>query len=73
MADVMHAVSVGDVKRRRKIYLIDIIDNATRGTPHAAFEFSESTAAYLKVFKQAIEKRGILSRAPPRSRAGTCL
>ena len=62
MADVMHAVSVRDGQRRRKTYLIDFIDDASRVVPHASFEFSESAATFMGVFKKAVEKRGIPKR-----------
>ena len=59
MSDVMHAPSVIDTgKRRRKTYLIAFIDDATRVITHAQFAFSENTASFLPVFKQALMKRG---------------
>jgi len=63
MSDVMHGVSVGDGKgRRRKTYLIAFLDDATRVIPYAAFAFSENTAAFLPVFKQALIRRGLAQR-----------
>ena len=63
MSDVMHGPSVIDTgKRKRKTYLIAFIDDATRVITHAQFAFSESTAAFLPVFKQAILKRGLAQR-----------
>jgi transposase InsO family protein len=59
MSDVMHGVSVGDGQgRRRKTYLIAFLDDATRVIPYAAFAFSENTATFLPVFKQALIRRG---------------
>ena len=59
MSDVMHAPSVIDTgKRRRKTYLIAFIDDATRVITHAQFAFSENTASFLPVFKQALMRRG---------------
>lgn len=63
MSDVMHGVSVGDGRgRRRKTYLIAFIDDATRVIPYAAFAFAENTVAFLPVFKQALIRRGIPER-----------
>ena len=62
MSDVMHSVGVHDGKRRRKTYMIAVIDDATRVVPFAAFDFSESAAAFMQVFKQAIVRRGLPRR-----------
>jgi len=63
MSDVMHGVSVGDGRgRRRKTYLIAFLDDATRVIPYAAFAFAENTAAFLPVFKQALTRRGLAER-----------
>jgi len=63
MSDVMHgpAVVVGG-RRKQKTYLIAFIDDATRVVPFCAFALSESTAAFLPVFEQAIRRRGIPMR-----------
>jgi len=63
MSDVMHGpgVTVGN-KTKRKTYLIAFIDDATRVIPYAAFALSESTRAFLPVFKQAIMRRGYSER-----------
>lgn len=59
MSDVMHGPSVCvDGNKRRKTYMITVIDDATRVVTHAAFALSENTAAFLPVLKQAILKRG---------------
>ena len=59
MSDVMHGPKCGDGHgRRRKTYLLAFIDDCTRVVPHAAFAFSENTAAFLPVFKLALLKRG---------------
>ena len=58
MSDVMHGPTVPDGRRRRKTYLAAFIDDATRVVPFAAFAFSENTAAFLPVFKQALMRRG---------------
>jgi transposase InsO family protein len=63
MSDVMHGpgVVVGD-KRKRKTYLIGIIDDATRLVPYAAFAMNENTASYLPVLEQAVLRRGVPKR-----------
>ena len=78
MTDCMHGPKVGsdprDQRRRRKAYLLAIIDDATRVIPHAAFTFAESAEAFLPVFRQALLRRGVPQRlycdngAPYRSR-----
>lgn len=63
MSDVMHgpSVPVAD-KRKKKVYLIAFLDDATRIVPYAAFATSENTAAFLPMFEQAIMRRGIPKR-----------
>ncbi len=63
MSDVMHGPSVPlSDKKKKKAYLIAFLDDATRIVPFASFAFSESTAAFLPVFEQAIMRRGIPKR-----------
>lgn len=72
MSDVMHGPAVVDTtpdhanrlpgKRKRKTYLIAFIDDATRVITHAQFAFSENTATFLPVFKQALIRRGLPQR-----------
>jgi transposase InsO family protein len=63
MSDVMHGPAVfGDSRRKRKSYLIGLLDDATRVVPYAAFAEAENTAAFLPVFKQALLRRGIPKR-----------
>jgi len=63
MSDVMFGPRVIDTgKRKRKTYLIAFIDDATRVITHAQFTFSENTAAFLPVFKQALLKRSFADR-----------
>jgi transposase InsO family protein len=63
MSDVMHGPAVKtEGNRKRKTYLIAFIDDATRVIPYAAFAYSESTAAFMPVFKQAVMRRGIPQR-----------
>lgn len=63
MSDVMHgpSVVVGD-KKKRKTYLIGVIDDATRIVPYAAFALQENTACYLPVLEQAVLRRGVPKR-----------
>jgi len=63
MSDVMHGPSVfSDARRKKKTFLIAFLDDATRVVPYAAFQASESTAAFLPCLKQAILRRGIPKR-----------
>jgi putative transposase len=63
MSDVMHGPRVADEHgRKRKTYLIALLDDATRVVPYAAFTFSENTASLLPVLEQAVRRRGIPKR-----------
>jgi putative transposase len=62
MSDVMHGPAVVIAGRRRKSYLLALIDDATRLVPYAAFALSENVAAFLTVLEQAIRRRGIPKR-----------
>lgn len=63
MSDVMHGPSVRvEGKKKRKAYLLALLDDATRLVPHAAFALSENTAAFLPVLEQGIRRRGRCSR-----------
>jgi transposase InsO family protein len=63
MSDVMHGPAVTTENgRKRKAYLIGLIDDATRVVPYAAFALSENTAAFLPVMQQAILRRGLPKR-----------
>ena len=60
MSDVMHGPAVFiSGRRKQKVYLICLIDDATRVVPHAAFAFSETSAALLAVLFLAVIRRGI--------------
>ena len=62
-ADVMHGPRVADEKgRKRKTYLIAILDDATRVIPYAHFAFTENAAAFLRVLREAIARRGLTSK-----------
>lgn len=58
MSDVMHGPSCSDGRRRRKTYMIAILDDCTRVVAWSAFAFSEDAASFLAVFKQALIRRG---------------
>ena len=49
-------------RRRRKTYLIDLLDDATHVVPHAAFAFAETVATFLPVLQQAVLRRGLPCR-----------
>ena len=63
MSDVMHGPAVtAENGRKRKAYLIGLLDDATRVIPYAAFALSENTSAFLPVLQQAILRRGVPKR-----------
>lgn len=63
MSDVMHGPTVrAESGRKRKSYLIALLDDATRVVPYAAFALSENTAAFLPVLEQAVRRRGVPKR-----------
>lgn len=62
MSDVMHGPAVVAEGRRRKTYLLALIDDATRLIPYAAFALGENVAAFLTVLEQGIRRRGIPKR-----------
>lgn len=63
MSDVMHGPAVlVEGKKKRKTYLLALLDDATRLVPYAAFALSENTAAFLPVLEQAIRRRGLCKR-----------
>ena len=62
MSDVMHGPSVTVFGKKRKAYLIAIIDDATRLIPYAAFCLSETCPSFLAVLHQGMERRGIPKR-----------
>ena len=64
MTDAMHGPScgTGDGRRRRKTYMVTMLDDATRVVVWAAFHFAEDTASYLATMRQGIERRGVPKR-----------
>ena len=62
-SDVMHGPKVRDTRgRKRKTYLIALLDDATRVVPYAHFALGETAADYLVVLKEAILRRGLPER-----------
>ena len=62
-SDVMHGPKVRDGRgRKRKTYLIALLDDATRLVPYAHFALGETAADYLVVLKEAILRRGVPER-----------
>ena len=62
-SDVLHGPAVRDERGRlRKTYLLVTLDDATRVVPHGEFKFSEKAPAFLQVFREAIQRRGIPKR-----------
>ncbi len=62
-SDVMHGPKVRDKDgRKRRTYLIALLDDATRLVPYAHFAFSENAAEYLVVLKEAVQRRGLVER-----------
>jgi transposase InsO family protein len=62
MSDVMHGPAISVSGRQRKVYLVALIDDATRLVPFAAFLLAENVVAFLTVLEQAIRRRGIPKR-----------
>jgi len=62
MSDVMHGPAVTVGGKKRKVYLISFLDDATRVVPYASFALSENTAAFLPVLKEAVLRRGVPKR-----------
>ena len=58
-SDVLHGPFVLDGKKKKKSYLIAIIDDNSRLIPHAQFYFSERLDDFKNCLKSAIEKRGL--------------
>jgi putative transposase len=58
-SDVMHGPEVYVEGKKRKTYLIAIIDDHSRLIPHAEFYLSEGIDSYLDALEQAFSKRGL--------------
>ncbi len=62
-SDVMHGPKIRDKDgRKRRTYLIALLDDATRLVPYAHFAFSENAAEYLVVLKEAVQRRDLVER-----------
>ena len=62
-ADAMHGPRVADDRgRKRKTYLLAILDDATRVIPYARFSFADNTSNFLLVLREAITRRGLAAR-----------
>ena len=57
--DVMHGPTVTVNGRRRKVYLITLMDDASRLIAHSAFRLGETALDIEGVLKQAVLKRGL--------------
>lgn len=62
MSDVMHGPAVHDGRRKRKTYLLALLDDATRVVPFACFAHAENTQAFLPALEHAIRRRGLCER-----------
>jgi transposase InsO family protein len=58
-SDVMHGPQVLVDGKRRKSYLIAVIDDHSRLIPHAEFYLNERLVSYVEAFQQALAKRGL--------------
>lgn len=57
--DVMHGPSISTATGMRKIYLVSLLDDASRLIAHSAFCFGETALDIEGVLKQAVLKRGL--------------
>ena len=63
LSDVLHGPRVPDDQgRRRKTYLIALLDDATRLIPHAEFYYEETEKTFLLTLKEGILRRGVPQR-----------
>ena len=58
-ADIMHGPLIVEDKRKRKAFLIAIIDDHSRLIVHAWFYLNERLESFLDCFKKAVAKRGL--------------
>lgn len=58
-SDVMHGPSVMVASKRRKAYLIAVLDDHSRLIPHGEFFLSERLDCWLQAFRQALLTRGL--------------
>lgn len=63
VADTMHGPSVVDQKRRkRKAYLLAVLDDASRALMAARFATRDDISAFLPILREAVLARGLPSR-----------
>lgn len=58
-SDVMHGPQVLAAGKRRKAYLIAVIDDHSRLIPHAEFYLNERLSSYAQALAQALSRRGL--------------
>ncbi len=58
-SDVMHGPQVLAGGKRRKAYLIAVVDDHSRLITHAGFYFNERLSSYVDALKQAVATRGL--------------
>lgn len=58
-SDALHGPQVEHEGRRKKTYLLAIIDDHSRLAPHGQFYYSEGIESYLDCLRQALLKRGL--------------
>ena len=58
-SDVLHGPYVTDNSKKKKTYLIAILDDHSRLIIHSQFYFAENLSNFKDCLKQAIEKRGL--------------
>ena len=59
VGDVMHGPTISTPQGTRKVYLVSLMDDASRLITHSAFCFGETALDIEGVLKQAVLKRGI--------------
>lgn len=58
-SDVMHGPSIQTAEGRRKVYLVSVMDDASRLICHSAFCLDETAVSVEMVLKEALLKRGM--------------
>src|SRR3546814_3851127 len=59
LGDVMHGPAIPVAGRQRKVYLVSLMDDASRLITHSAFCLGETALDIEGVLKQALLKRGV--------------
>jgi len=60
--DVMHGPKIMTEKGLKKVYLITIIDDASRLVAHSEFSLNEQAVSIEKILKEAVMRRGLPNR-----------